>query len=1167
MDPFADCATAESLVYPYTPTTTSSTTTGTPQQWHAPNFVKVTPPSLPQITPPAPANAPLPNGPLPSPPSLPDKDDYQYVVDEGLGYVKSIPPDPRLPPVSVIPGDPGYGYPKSIAPGGRYYDAWGLPEELINPPLEERAERPVHVGEGDYIHSIPPDDLPFGGWEYRSEWDHGYPQSIAPGGDDNGDGWVVVTPTAPYEVGAEPTVIANDDDYVHSIPPDELPFGGWEYRSEWDHGYPQSIAPGGDDNGYGWVAVAPTAPNEIIAEPTVLANDEDYVHSVPPSKKPFGQWELKSDDNADGWRIQIPTVQNKARGETAETDLTDPAGLLAKRVSTTASSSAIKVSVSVSAKISPTPLSLTSTTATGKSLTSVTLPNVSRPPVSGVTPAVPISASSAPADPVLDYNPPNVNDVENDEATAPTDLDTVRAARDDLEHACPEFNSTMYASNRDAVYEIECGVDRSGGDLHGPVYVRGFAACVDVCDATPGCVLVAYPKADYGPCYVKKLVGAPGRKANIWGARRITRVTAPSGNSTEGKAVQSAPNVKGVLGKEQAAAGTVPAPTPTPTPNPAPYPSPSSSRSSLSSSASSSASFGYYSSLSSSATTRTSSHRSRTRTRQRTSTAAEYSDPSTPTYGVTISPSDLYSASAISAADYGSSSVSASADYGYESSTSVPAATSSDYSIGYESSSVSTSSDYGYEPTTSVLSATSSDYGIDSSSASVSSVDGYYTPNLNSSITSTPTLVPTPGQYLKITINLHKVITLTNKCFQTVIDQYKNITYGVDTALINGHPTPSGTPSGNTTYAPVHDVLHPSVIKLFLHNVINFYQPPRQTVCYIKLCSVCPITPMLSGPNTYLIPPLCSAPSCPPTVMQAHPAAPSPISPPPGVPGTCKKVTYAVSQCISCRKPHFSPPPAHDNSTAGGISIPPNHPWPKLPVCNSTAIAYPTPAPCPPSIAPHYPNSTFPPITSSGPSSAPPQPQSPHYANSTSPPSTISGEPQPPPTAATNPPASNPASNPANGGGILTVIKPCAECPNGSKTTAVPVVGLEPSYATRVVECPSCAGGKETVVTAETPRPVVPGNEGNVGGDGGNGNGEGNGGVNEGANAGGQGTSLPHLTATRAPANGLTEGPVDGNDAGASPSTPPLSSVATTATTGLVAALIAVAALVASALY
>jgi hypothetical protein len=89
---------------------------------------------------------------------------------------------------------------------------------------------------------------------------------------------------------------------------------------------------------------------------------------------------------------------------------------------------------------------------------------------------------------------------------------------------CPGLNGTVYTDTCGATYAVECGIDRSGGDL--PVtaqYVSSLDKCISLCSANSACVDVSWVgSTTTGPCYLKGSAGTPNANSAVSGARQIS---------------------------------------------------------------------------------------------------------------------------------------------------------------------------------------------------------------------------------------------------------------------------------------------------------------------------------------------------------------------------------------------------------------------------------------------------------------------------------------------------------------------------------------------------------------------------------------------------------------------------------------------------------------------
>ncbi|TRX89954.1 hypothetical protein FHL15_009226 [Xylaria flabelliformis] len=80
--------------------------------------------------------------------------------------------------------------------------------------------------------------------------------------------------------------------------------------------------------------------------------------------------------------------------------------------------------------------------------------------------------------------------------------------------SCPASNQTIYTAADGDAFVVECGKDFAGGDL-GALTANTFAACVEACSNTAGCVALAYSGS---ACYLKSRLNEAVYNG-IWGAR------------------------------------------------------------------------------------------------------------------------------------------------------------------------------------------------------------------------------------------------------------------------------------------------------------------------------------------------------------------------------------------------------------------------------------------------------------------------------------------------------------------------------------------------------------------------------------------------------------------------------------------------------------------------
>lgn len=99
---------------------------------------------------------------------------------------------------------------------------------------------------------------------------------------------------------------------------------------------------------------------------------------------------------------------------------------------------------------------------------------------------------------------------------------------------CPDDNGVQYTSPNGKKFEVECGVDHSGGDMGGPVYVPkdNLTACIEQCDLIPDCVDASL---NTQACYLKKFLGNAVTAPHIWGAKLVGAEPPFSCPSADGK--------------------------------------------------------------------------------------------------------------------------------------------------------------------------------------------------------------------------------------------------------------------------------------------------------------------------------------------------------------------------------------------------------------------------------------------------------------------------------------------------------------------------------------------------------------------------------------------------------------------------------------------------------
>lgn len=78
-------------------------------------------------------------------------------------------------------------------------------------------------------------------------------------------------------------------------------------------------------------------------------------------------------------------------------------------------------------------------------------------------------------------------------------------------------DGTVYTAPSGVQFVIACGTDYFGGDM-GSLYAETMEACLNACDATSGCIDVAYA-GKY--CYLKNSLEPGQANAGVWGAKRM----------------------------------------------------------------------------------------------------------------------------------------------------------------------------------------------------------------------------------------------------------------------------------------------------------------------------------------------------------------------------------------------------------------------------------------------------------------------------------------------------------------------------------------------------------------------------------------------------------------------------------------------------------------------
>lgn len=95
--------------------------------------------------------------------------------------------------------------------------------------------------------------------------------------------------------------------------------------------------------------------------------------------------------------------------------------------------------------------------------------------------------------------------------------------------SCPDSNGTVLTAATGHTFQIECGIDRWGGDLPAPngQKTTSLDTCVALCTGQAGCVSVQW--VDGWACYLKGATNNPTPKSNVWGAVpvQVNTVTVP----------------------------------------------------------------------------------------------------------------------------------------------------------------------------------------------------------------------------------------------------------------------------------------------------------------------------------------------------------------------------------------------------------------------------------------------------------------------------------------------------------------------------------------------------------------------------------------------------------------------------------------------------------------
>ncbi|KAJ9624958.1 hypothetical protein H2203_004909 [Taxawa tesnikishii (nom. ined.)] len=104
-----------------------------------------------------------------------------------------------------------------------------------------------------------------------------------------------------------------------------------------------------------------------------------------------------------------------------------------------------------------------------------------------------------------------------------------------------KMNGTTYTAEHHGVYEILCGIDYRGGDMSSAV-TPNFGSCIELCDATKGCVDVSYVAPSMA-CYLKSHLTSLNVTSYVWTAKRIeVRAPGSSSSSSVSSKASSAPS-------------------------------------------------------------------------------------------------------------------------------------------------------------------------------------------------------------------------------------------------------------------------------------------------------------------------------------------------------------------------------------------------------------------------------------------------------------------------------------------------------------------------------------------------------------------------------------------------------------------------------------------------
>ncbi|KAF2443067.1 hypothetical protein P171DRAFT_433411 [Karstenula rhodostoma CBS 690.94] len=209
-----------------------------------------------------------------------------------------------------------------------------------------------------------------------------------------------------------------------------------------------------------------------------------------------------------------PPVVISSSTTTSESSTSSTSSESSTAASSTASSTS---STSSTALVSPT----TTTNSTSSTVVTSSTSSTSSVESSSSIQSIPSSTTQA--------TPSSSTIVSTTDADSPTSTTTVVTPTPVTgAPQCPENDKSIYTSSCGAQYIIECSTDRYGGDLpNGFSTQNSFAACIDDCDTTAGCITVSWVIS--GGCYKKGSTSAIRTDDNVWGALQLSECTAPTG--------------------------------------------------------------------------------------------------------------------------------------------------------------------------------------------------------------------------------------------------------------------------------------------------------------------------------------------------------------------------------------------------------------------------------------------------------------------------------------------------------------------------------------------------------------------------------------------------------------------------------------------------------------